>query len=427
MKVTTEAKVGMITIVGIILLVYIIVHLGGFRLGVKGYPVQVAFAGVNGLKSGNLVRYAGVEVGRVSSVNVAPEGIMVEMVLQSGVRIPRSAKFRIGIDGLMGEKFIDITPTGKASSEEILQAGDLLQGEETQCMDKLLATANETLMEVKKLVQTINEFTGDQNVRMAFKDTILNAREISASLQAMTAALSRMAVNNEADVNTMVANLSAMSGSLKQVAGRVDTMLASVDNNRHTAADLKETIANIKATSSRVEKMAVALENVVTDQETARNLKETIRNAKNATEKADNILNKFGGVAVKPGFEALCGKDSSNFSVNADLRVTTSSQKFAILGINDIDEGNRLNLQLGKGDEKQGRRFGIVDSKPGVGLDTSWGDRWRFSLDAYDPNNFKLRLRSLYQLSPDTFLVVQANNLNRPSEWDTFLGIRTSF
>ena len=66
---TTEAKVGIFTLVGIALLGFIVIHLSGFRAGAdKSYTIYVGFTQVMGLNPGAKVRFAGVEAGTVKEL-----------------------------------------------------------------------------------------------------------------------------------------------------------------------------------------------------------------------------------------------------------------------------------------------------------------------------------------------------------------------
>ena len=104
----TEAKVGAVTLAGLLLLAGMFVYLSGITFGEKGYPIQAVFAQVSGLKPGNIVRYAGVEIGKVTDVQVLPDGVAADILLNPGVKVPAGAALTIGSDGLLGEKFINI-------------------------------------------------------------------------------------------------------------------------------------------------------------------------------------------------------------------------------------------------------------------------------------------------------------------------------
>ncbi|WP_378950982.1 MlaD family protein [Pelosinus sp. sgz500959] len=425
MKLSTEAKVGSMSVIAFLLLAYMIVHLGNFTFGDKGYQVQAVFGQVNGLKQGNILRYAGVDVGQVKSVEVLPEGVKVTFVIRPGVKIPEGSIFRIGSDGLVGEKHINISPPNQSNG--FLGPNAIVRGEDIVGLDQLIASSDRVLAEVHDLVKSLNEILGDDKVKAAMKETILNAKELTNNLNAMSASLARMAQNNEGDVHTMINNLSIMSGSLRDVAGRVDVMMAGVDNDGQTVRDLRETIQNIRSTSQRIEKMAAALDGVVTDPETVTNIKETLRNARSVSEKANKMLTKVDSISVKGGFEVLHDNNTGKYRSNADLRINTSPQDFAVIGVTGIGDGSKGNFQIGKGSEEFAGRVGVIESKVGMGVDTQLGKQLKLSLDVYDPNDVRVKLRTQYQLAPDTFLVGQTDNLNKSSEKNTYIGVRQTF
>ena len=419
-----EAKVGAVVLSGLLLLAYMIMHLGGFTFGDRGYPIDVVFTQVSGLKPGNVVRYAGVEIGTVETVTVVSDGVRVRAHIKPGIKIPVEAKFGIGSDGLLGEKFIDIVPPRDPGDVFLPRKGAVVQGESQQGLEQLVASVNQ-------LVNYVQELIGDEKVRMAFRETIFNARDITANLNELSGVLARVAVNNEGEMNALAANLSAMSVRLNAAAGRMDAMLTGLDNNGQTVSDIREAIQNLKSASARVEKMAAALEGVATDPQTARNIKETLRNAREASEKANTMLGKVEQISVEPGFEVLYNNDSGKYSSNADLRIGTSTQSFAVVGVRDIGgEGstaNKLNLQVGHNDGDWSQRAGIVDGKAGVGLDKSIGSQMKLSLDVYDPNDVRVKLRSQYQVAPDTFVIAQTDSLNKQPDKNLYFGVRRSF
>lgn len=425
MNLSTEAKVGSVTVVALLLLAYMIVSLGNFSFGDKGYQIQAAFSQVNGLKQGNALRYAGVDVGLIKDITVVPEGVTVTFLVNPGVKIPVGSIFRIASDGIMGEKHVNISPPSHSTG--FLMPNDTVRGEDVQGFDQLLASSDRVLAEVHQLVKSLNEILGDDKVKGAMKATILNAKELTHNLNIMSAALARMAENNEGNINTMLSNLSSMAATLQNVAGRVDQMMASVDNDGQTAQDLRETIQNIKNTSARIERMAGTFEGVVTDPETAKNIKEILRNARSASEKADKMLTKVSSIQAQGGVDMLYNNTTGKYSNNIDLRIQTTPRDFAIIGVNSIGDGSKGNLQIGKGSEEFAGRVGLIDSKVGVGVDAKVAKNLDLSLDAYDPNDFRLKLRAQYKVAPDTFIVGQTDGVNRSAGRNTYIGVRRTF
>ncbi len=109
-----ELKIGIIAVVALVLAAMIIVAVGGAAgFFWQQYELKTKFPDVKGLKSGAVVRVAGVEVGKVSGV--ALSGAEVEVVLQvkkgNEQRITSDSRASIGSLSLLGEPVIDISPT----------------------------------------------------------------------------------------------------------------------------------------------------------------------------------------------------------------------------------------------------------------------------------------------------------------------------
>ncbi|MDU2063692.1 MAG: MlaD family protein [Sporomusaceae bacterium] len=424
--ISTEAKVGAMTLAALTLLAGMIISLSHFSFGEKGYPVSVLFRDVAGLVPGNIVRYAGVQVGRVETVSIEPGAIRVVMQIKKDTAIPAQSHFTIGSDGLLGEKFISIVPPAAADSS-MLEPGAIVQGDEPQGLATLIASAEKVLGDVHALVQSLNDILGDEKVKTALKDSALNAKVITDNLNALSASLARMAVNNEQDVNAMVQNMRAMSESLRLVADRVDSMLSRVDNNGQTASDLAAAVHNIKLTSDRIEAMAKSLEGVVTDPKTAANLKETLQNVHDASEKANKLLSKVSNISASGSVDAFYNPKRGKYRTDADLRVQFTPQNYALMGVDSIGDGSRLNFQVGSETNGFGKRMGVISGKAGVGLDAQVGEQMRFSVDVYDPNAVKVRLRSEYKLSDSISLIGQTDSINREASQNTYFGLRHAF
>lgn len=116
-----ELAVGLFMIAGIICLGYLSINLGRMEiLGSKGYEVYAFFSNSGGLKTGSSVVIAGVDVGRVKDITLEDYQARVVLDLQQGVIIQEDAIASIKTKGLIGEKYIEITPGG---SEKIIPPG----------------------------------------------------------------------------------------------------------------------------------------------------------------------------------------------------------------------------------------------------------------------------------------------------------------
>lgn len=419
MKMTAETKVGAVTLLGIALLIGTAVFYGAIRFGETGYPLYVDFDRVDGLKIGGQVRYAGVDVGRVVELGVTEKGkARATLRIWAGNRIPVGSEFSIGSDGLLGDKFVMISPPDQR--DKFYEREEVAEGGPPQGLDSFISTADKLFQRMDKLVLALESVFGDPAVQTSLKDTTRN-------LDRLTAALSRMAVDNEQNINEIARNLAVMSASLRNVAGRVDKMAMSVDNEGRFAKDLTETLANLRSASARIEKMAAALEPVATDPQTAANLKTTLKNAREVSEKANRLLNRVEKVKTQAGVDLMYNGGAERYRTNVDLRIHTDDRNYFHMGLSDIGESNRFNFQLGQTGKTVGGRIGVIEGKAGAGLDLNFGKNFRISADAYDPNDFRLKLRSELRIAPDTYLVGESIGINKESQRSSYFGLRRTF
>jgi phospholipid/cholesterol/gamma-HCH transport system substrate-binding protein len=127
-KFDLELAVGLFIIAGILCLGYLSIKLGKIEIvGKKGYEIYGVFSNVGGLKVGSSVEIGGVNVGRVTSIALDNYQAHVVLNFPQGLKIQGDAIASVKTRGLIGEKYIEITPGG---SEEIIKPGGRIQ--ETQ-------------------------------------------------------------------------------------------------------------------------------------------------------------------------------------------------------------------------------------------------------------------------------------------------------
>jgi len=111
--------VGVFVVLGILALGYLSIKLGRVSfLGGGGYLVAADFPSVGGLKNGASVEIAGVEVGRVESIGLNDYQARVVLRLNSSVQLQEDSIASIKTKGLIGEKFIRISP---GASEKLIK------------------------------------------------------------------------------------------------------------------------------------------------------------------------------------------------------------------------------------------------------------------------------------------------------------------
>src|SRR5690349_23154108 len=122
MKRRDEVLVGILLTIGIIIAVAGTIWLvrGGFS---RGYPLYARFKWGAGVKQGQAVRLAGVQIGVVSNVDLDPRGtILITMSIEKRYHVPRNSQAAVVPVGIFGDQEVALTPA--APSPIFFNAGD---------------------------------------------------------------------------------------------------------------------------------------------------------------------------------------------------------------------------------------------------------------------------------------------------------------
>ena len=116
-------------IVGILCLGYLSIKLGNIEvLGNRNYEVFAIFSDVGGLRNGAPVVIAGVDVGSVASISLEDYEARVVLKIHPGLQIREDAIVSVKTRGLIGEKFIQISP---GAADVIIKPGGRIRQTES--------------------------------------------------------------------------------------------------------------------------------------------------------------------------------------------------------------------------------------------------------------------------------------------------------
>ena len=89
---------------------------------VEGYEINAKFDRIDGVRAGSDVRMSGIKIGTVTSSLLDPKTYfaVVRMNIRSDVKVPDDTAISVSSDGLLGDKFLALSPGG---SDEILPPG----------------------------------------------------------------------------------------------------------------------------------------------------------------------------------------------------------------------------------------------------------------------------------------------------------------
>ena len=89
---------------------------------VQGYEVSAKFDRIDGIRQGSDVRMSGIKIGTVLTQRIDPQTYLavVTMSIDPTIQLPLDTSASITADGLLGDKYLALSPGG---DEEMIKAG----------------------------------------------------------------------------------------------------------------------------------------------------------------------------------------------------------------------------------------------------------------------------------------------------------------
>jgi phospholipid/cholesterol/gamma-HCH transport system substrate-binding protein len=108
MKNTLETRLGIFFALALVVAIIVLEMVGAADFFQRGYQIYGTFKNAQELNKGDLVKMAGVEIGRVEEVALVDGQARVTMKIQGKYKIKSDAKALIKFTGLMGQNFVAI-------------------------------------------------------------------------------------------------------------------------------------------------------------------------------------------------------------------------------------------------------------------------------------------------------------------------------
>lgn len=420
---SSEVKVGAFALGSAAVLAGIITFMGAFSFGKSGYQLNINYPSVNGLMQGHVVRYAGVQVGTVKEIKVEKDKVAVVVEINDDIKIPQGAAFSIGADGIMGEKFVNVTPPHKFGNGYIAE-GATINGASGGGMDEFFANSGDLLKRLENIAVAFENIFGDKEVQSAMRSGFKSMGGVMDNMNTFTKVMADVAVENQQQLNEMVKNMNELSRRMNNTVHHLESIMANVDNNGQTGRNVAAMAQNMAETSQRIENIVAALETVAQDPETTKSIKETLHNVRDTSASAKKIL----GAVSDAEFSADVGSSMKGSDWRSNLGVTLkpTESDYIYMGGYDIGEKNRFDFIAGKSFGAAGLSAGSMQGDFGVGLDLNFGPSFKVYSQVYDFDDTKVRVGGELKLKDSLSLYGETMDV-KGDKTDTYVGVRSRF
>jgi len=251
-----EFKVGAFVFIGCAALAALVVKFGRLGEGVKTYyPLTVRFSDASGLLKGSDVLLGGARIGHVAGgPRLVPNGpgVAVPLRIYDYVKIPLGSKFTVGSSGLLGDRFVTVTPPAGQPTGYV-QKNAVIDGKRESGIDDITREGTALLTDARGTVQKLNQETLSSENMQNLKASMEHLNQATSALAESSKKLdgvidqagSTMASAKEAADNLQngIDDMRKVLRTATQGKGLVATLL----NNQQLANDLHALISNLRA------------------------------------------------------------------------------------------------------------------------------------------------------------------------------------
>ena len=173
---------------------------GGLKIFHRSYSVSAVFSDASDVASGDPVRVAGVDVGKVTAVQRLPHSVRMSLDIKKGIHLSEATTASLKLRTLLGKKFVDLADPGSGPA---MRSGALIPMDRTR------------------------PAVGVDEVITAFQGR-LHQTDVTA-MNGVMREFDKVMAGREGDVNKLLVDLSGLTQTLAARKGDIDTLIAASD------------------------------------------------------------------------------------------------------------------------------------------------------------------------------------------------------
>ncbi|MFM5900019.1 MAG: MlaD family protein [Dolichospermum sp.] len=241
-----EGSVGLLLLLGLGAFGVILLWLNRLTPGQTSYQAIVEFANAGGMQKGSSVRFRGVKVGTITSVQAKANAVDVAIQINSpDLKIPSNSLIEANQSGLISENIIDITPKSDLPKSD-LPKNITAKPLDKDCNPSLIICDGSRLkgvigISVDEMIRKSSDFAA-QYSSDKFYNNVNRTLETSANAAANIAALTKDLQSLSKSVRGQLTVFSDTATTLKSSTNQLTaTTITTADQLRTTAKDFSVT------------------------------------------------------------------------------------------------------------------------------------------------------------------------------------------
>jgi phospholipid/cholesterol/gamma-HCH transport system substrate-binding protein len=437
-KMSVEVKVGVFVFIAIILLAYMTTQITRGQMVTKDmYTVYAHFGNVSGLKANSPVEIAGIDVGVVREISLDNNLARVAMAIRPDVRIHADAQATIRTRGVLGDKFVEISP-GSPLAARLEHKDTMARGIQPTDLDQVMARVGDIAEDLRTVSRSVAHVFGGPEGEAGMRDAFVNLRELTvslnelvqsntrgiemivANLQSFSTDMAEISRDNKEGIRYIVDNFELASREINTAITRMSSILETAEHGEGPVAtllqygrmseDMRSTVASLESLTRKLDEGRGTLGRLMSDDTTGEKIDD-------ALDGINEFLDKFDRFQTVVDFHTEYMFRSGDTKSYLDLTLQPSEDMFYLLSIVDDPRGRtetretrtktrtgggawtttekiedrtykdriKFSAQIAKRWNDMILRGGLIESSGGFGMDYFlWDERIKLSFDAFD-------------------------------------------
>lgn len=264
MRLKNEVTVGIVVLAGIVILVMAAFWLSNRRWGAEMQELVGIFREVGELKEGNPVKFRGVQVGKVTSIELASggEGVFVTMEVNQEVVLPPQSGVILAPASLFGDWQAALVSLAAQPNLTFTRSADpdVLPGATLPDITELTAVGARIAEDLETLSERV-ELAFTEETALEIRRTIENVQEMSEQLTGFVEQQTKTYAGVSENVLSATQNIEQATQTVQRVAGQVEQEVpAIVANARLASENLQQLSQQLQAATGGVPELVTEAE-----------------------------------------------------------------------------------------------------------------------------------------------------------------------
>lgn len=288
MKITNETKIGVLTVIGITILILGYSFLRGGDVFSGTNKFYAVYSSVDGLTVSKPVLVNGFQIGRISKMKLRPNGsTVVELSVDRQYKVPKNTLAKLVSTDLLGSKaivFVFGNSNLPAQDNDTLRAD--IQGSLAESLQPIQMKAEKLINKLDSSLAAINKILNpnfQKNVDRSFA-SIANSLQ---TLEGTTKKIDNLVSTQTMHINTIMSNTEMVTSNLKTSSANLNGITANFEkvsndvansNIKQTLDNANKAMADLQATISKINTNNGTLGMLLNDKQVYDNLQNATNN-----------------------------------------------------------------------------------------------------------------------------------------------------